>query len=173
MKPSISKSINLSHHLTFDYSINLRKFNTTATTKYWERYLTEQTESNELIDYSYYNLEKDSGSNGNYHSHYLTKLKREHKLNEFTNVATSIFCDLIPEYKTIEGINKKLLKVKKTKDLFSSSEYKDTYFEIPFVKCFSKRGMIYIEPVVESNLIFYNNKCSDWGLTDGFIQGRK
>jgi hypothetical protein len=168
MKPSILKSINLSNHLTYDYSINLRKFNTISSKKYWEKYLTKQTENCEWIDYSNYNLEKDSGSNGNYHTHYLTKLKGMHTLNEFTDIATTLFSDLIKDYKTIEGTNKKLLKVKKTQ-----GDYQDKYFEIPYVKCFSTIGMLYIEPVVDSNIIFYNNKCSDWGIVDGFIRGKQ
>lgn len=173
MKPSILKSINLSNHLPFDYSINLRKFNTTASKKYWEKYLTKQTENCEFIDYSHYNLERDSDSKGNYHTHYITKLKRNNTLNEFTDLATMLFSELIEEYKIIEGTNRKLLKVKKTLNNTSLSDYQDTYFEIPFVKCLSKTGMIYIEPIVDTNIIFYNNKCSDWGIVDGFLQGKK
>jgi type III restriction enzyme len=29
------------------------------------------------------------------------------------------------------------------------------------------------EPIMDKNIIFYNNKCTDWGITDGFIQGKR
>ena len=173
MKPSILKSINISKHLPFDFSINLRKFNSNASKKYWEQYLTIQTENCDFIDYSHYNIERDKSLNRSYHSHYITKLNKKYSLDEFTNKATALFGDLLHEHKTLGGINKKIIKVKKTNNNNSLSYYKDTYFDIPFVKCYSSKGMIYIEPIVDSNIIFYNNKCSDWGIVDGFILGKK
>jgi hypothetical protein len=173
MKPSISKSINLSTHLPFDYSVNLRRFNNNATKKYWEKYLTEHTESCEFIDYSFYNVERDMDAGSNYHSHYLTKLKENYSLNQFTDLATNLFSDLIKEHKTIEGYNRKLLKIKSSLSHSNQNTFRDTYFDIPYIKCFSKTGMIYIEPIIDKNIIFYNNKCTDWGITDGFIQGKR
>jgi hypothetical protein len=173
MTPSIFKAVNISNNLPFDYSINFRKFNTYATKKYWNDYLTNKTENSDWIDYSHFKIEKDSDNNRNYHSHYLTKLRLKHSLTEFTVMATSLFCELLKNHRILEGTNKKLLKVKTNPRNSSETHFQDTIYEIPYVKCVGSLGMIYIEPVVESSIIFYNNKCSDWGIVDGFVMGKK
>jgi hypothetical protein len=169
MKTSIYKSINLSHNLEFDYSVNLRRYAPNTSKSYWDKYLSNKTENCSEINYSYYNVEKDGCKKGNYHSHYLTKLNNKISLIEFAEITTNIFNDLIgiDAYTKTEGVNRKLLKIQN-----KSGDYQDKYFDIPFQKLNSKSGMIYIEPVIEKNIIYYNNKYSDWGITDGFIKGK-
>jgi hypothetical protein len=170
MKSSIYKSINLSNTLEFDYSVNLRRYARPTNKRYWEQYLINKTENSALINYSVYNLEKDESRRGSYHTHYLTKLNNDISFAEFTDATKTIFADLVDasNHKTTEGINRKLLKIQT-----ENGNYEDKYFDIPFTKIYSKSGLIYLEPVVQTNIIYYNNKYSDWGITDGFILGKR
>jgi len=167
------KSENINKELEFNYSLIMRKYVRPMGVSKWVEYLKEKTENSKLINYSCYNIERYKESKSKYHAHYLTNLNKDYNLDDFSQLAAYLFKEITGEYKIFEGVERQTLKIRKSNLDCSDVSFQDKYFDIPYKKIYSKLGSIYIQPVVAKNVVFYNNKYSDWGITDGFFYGMK